>query len=137
MAISAPALAELAEADVVFAAAAAAAVEVAPGAPVLGVVDAGGLGFTAVVFGGAVLGGGTIGGGTLTVTLLGDAAAPFGDELTAGCVALRGATLDAGGDTDARGTLVDDGWSAARCPLGNGGEEGARLALCTGWGRSA
>ena len=135
MAISAPALAELAEADVVFAAAA--VVEVAPGAPVLGVVDAAGLGFTTVVIAGAVLAGGAIGGGTLTVTLLGDAAAPFGDELTAGCVALRGGTLEAGGDTDPRGILVNDGCSAARCPLGTGGEEGARFALCTGWGRSA
>jgi hypothetical protein len=135
VAISAPALAELGAADVVFGGAA--VVEVAPVAPALGVVDAGGLGFTTVVFAAAVLAGGAIGGGTLTVTLLGDAAAPFGGKLPAGCAALRGATLGAGGDTDARGILVDDGCSAARCPLGTAGDDGERLSLCTGRGRSA
>jgi len=135
LAISVPALAEFAEADVGFADAA--AVEVAPVAPALGVVGAGGLGLTTVVFAGAVFAGGAIGGGMLTVTVLGDAAAPAADELTVGCVAPRGATSEARGDTDARGTLVDDGCSVARCPLGTGRDDGARLSLCTGWGRSA
>jgi hypothetical protein len=115
----------------------AAVVELAPVVPELGVVDAGGLGFTTVVFAGAVLAGGAIGGGTLTATLLGDAAAPFGDELPAGCAALRGTTLGAGGETRARGSFVDDGCSAVRCPLGTADDDDARLSLCTGWGRSA
>ena len=75
--------------------------------------------------------------GRSRVTLLGDAAAPFGGKLPAGCAALRGATLGAGATR-----MREESWSMTAVPpaLPAGhcrGDDGERLSLCTGRGRSA